>query len=393
MTDQPDKAPNIHGLQTVDRDTLTPLVRQALNSQNYEIIDWDYKPVHGGAGDRGAGLSGIYRFAGNGRENGQTIPWSLILKVIGSPAQGGDPQGGTRERMAYQSGVLNNLTGSLRAARCFHVVEQGEGVSWLWLEEVANAMNSQWSLEHYGLVASHLGQFNGTYSTKKALPDWPWLSRDWIRTLIAPNAMAMSQLGDVLDHPLVSRWYPDDVANNLVHLWADREIFLAALEHVPQTFCHRDAFSANLFICRDGEGSEQIVAIDWAFAGIGAIGEEIGPLIQTAQSRGLVESAKTELLDSIVFNSYLDGLSKVGWNGNPQAVRFGYAASSALRYGLGFNAQVLDILLNFDESKAIWVKQVFDGRSIEELADLWAGLLRYLVKLADEARTLLDSID
>lgn len=390
MTDQSDKAPNVQGLQTVDRDTLTPLVRQAINSQSYEIIDWDYKPVHGGAGDRGVGLSGIYRFAGEGRDNGQTVPWSLILKVIGSPAQGGDPQGGTRERLAYQSGVLNDLSGSFTAARCFDVVEREEGVYWLWLEEIVDKMGPQWSLERYEVVARHLGQFNGIYVTKEVTPDWPWLSKDWLRTLIAPNASAIARLGGVFDHPLVSRQYPADVAAGLFRLWADREIFLVALDRLPQTFCHRDAWSRNLFVRRDREGRDQTVAIDWTFVGLGALGEEITALVLT---RNFFEPAEAQELDELVFNSYLNGLREVGWDGDPNTVRFGYAASSALRYGLGFIAHDLDLLLNFDESKAVFVKQVFDGLSIEEVTARWAGILRFLLKLADEARTLLDFID
>ena len=293
MTDQSDQRPKVQKLQLIDRATLTPLVRHALNSETYEIIDWEFRPVYGGAGDKGEGLSGIYRFAGRGRDNGVALSWSLILKVIGSPAQGGDPQGGTREWMAYQSGVLNHLSGSVIAARCFDVVEQGEGIYWLWLEEVVDEMGPQWSLERYGLVAHHLGQFNGTYLTTGVLPDWPWLSKNWLRTLIAPNASAIAQLEDALDHPLASRMYPADIATGISRLWADRGIFISALDRLPQTFCHRDAWSRNLFVCRDGDGCEQTVAIDWAFAGLGAIGEEI---VALAQGRNIFEPAEAQVL-------------------------------------------------------------------------------------------------
>ncbi|MEM7129802.1 MAG: hypothetical protein AAF702_25945 [Chloroflexota bacterium] len=75
-----------------------------MNSESCEIIDWDYEPVYGGAGHRGEGLSNIYRFTGKGRDKDVTVFWSLMLKAISSPDQGGDPQGG-RERLAYQSGA------------------------------------------------------------------------------------------------------------------------------------------------------------------------------------------------------------------------------------------------------------------------------------------------
>jgi hypothetical protein len=375
-------------LETVDRATLTPLVRRALDSATVEISEWNYRPIYGGAGDVGTGQSGIVRFAGSGRDRDQTVSWSLILKVIGSPAQGGDPQGGIRERLAYQSGVLNDLSGSLIAPRCFDVVEQPKGAFWLWLEEVIDEIGPQWPLERYGLVARHLGQFNGSYLTGEALPNWPWLSRDWLRTLIAPNASAMAQLDDVLHHPLVSRIYPADVATRLSRLWAEREIFLAALDRLPQTLCHRDAFRRNLFVRCNGDSHEQTVAVDWAFVGLGAVGEEIVPLVQGSLAFFEVEQTKTQVLDELVFNGYLEGLRDVGWDCDWRDVRFGYAATSALRYGLGFIAFALDLTVNFDESKNAFVKQVW-GCPVEELLDRWANLLRFLFDLADEARTLL----
>ena len=390
MTTLAKQLPREKGLQDIDQTVLTPLVRQALNSDYTEIIDWTYEPVYGGASDKGKGLSGIYRFAGTGHDQGRTITWSLILKVVGASAPAGDPQGNTREPLAYQSGVLNDLSGSLVAARCFDVVKREEGVYWVWLEEIVDGKGTEWSLDQYGVAAQHLGQFNGTYLTTEPQPSWPWLSRDWVRNIIEPNASAIAQLEDVLDHPLVSRRYPADVAAGTFRLWEEREIFLAALDRLPQTFCHLDAWNRNLFIRQDGNGREQTVAIDWAFTGLGAIGEEIGPLIQT---RNAFVQAEAQALDAIAYSGYLDGLRDAGWEGDPQSVRFGYTASSALRYGLGFIAGGLDTLLNFDESKAVYIKQTFDGRTIEEVADLWAGFMRKLLDLADEARELLDVIE
>ena len=392
MTDQSDRTPNNNKLETIDRATLTPLVRRALARESCEVIDWNHKPLHGGVGEGEGDLSGIYRFTGTGRDKSESVPWSLILKVIGSQAHGGDPEGGTRERLVYQSGMLNELSGGLVAARCYDVVAQEDGSYWLWLEEVVGEMKSVWSLEQYGLAARHLGQFNGTYLTAESLPDWPWLSRDWLRTLITPNAAAIAQLGDVLDHPLVSRSFPTDVAQGQLRLWAEREIFLAALDRLPQTLCHRDAFSRNLFLRRDGQGRDQTVAVDWAFVGPAAVGEEIVPLVQASLAFFEVELRQALRLDQVVFNKYVEGLREAGWQGDPQLVRLGYTASSALRYGLGFIATILlDRMLNFDESKAAWV-QHFWGVPIETLGDHNAEQCRLLLALADEARILIDSV-
>ena len=133
------------------------------------------------------------------------------------------------------------------------------------------------------------------------------------------------------------------------------------------------------------------MAIDWAFVGLGVIGEGIAPLIQASLALFEVELTQAQELERTVFKSYLAGLRDASWHGNPQLARFGYTASSALRYGLGFIALYLDLMLNFDESKAVWVKQVF-GCQIETFLDHIAELLRLLLDLGDEARALLDAV-
>src|SRR5215470_3100862 len=98
-------------LQALDSETLTPLVHKALNSDSAEIIKWEYSPMLGGVGDLWQGLQGLYRFSGRARNHGEEVNWSLVLKFSRTSAHGGDPQGGQRERQAYQSGFLENLPG------------------------------------------------------------------------------------------------------------------------------------------------------------------------------------------------------------------------------------------------------------------------------------------
>jgi hypothetical protein len=147
---------------TIDRATLTALVRSALKCETVEVMDWDYEQLHGGAGAGNA----IHRFTGQGRDRAQKMSWSLILKTA-------YPEGDNthisawnyykREADAYQSGWLADLPGGLAAPRCFAVVEHQDGTCWIWLEDVADEIGSHWPLEHYGLVARHAGQFSGAY--------------------------------------------------------------------------------------------------------------------------------------------------------------------------------------------------------------------------------------
>lgn len=373
-------------LKAINQVTLSPLVRQALRSNTVKVADWEYRPIHGGAGDFGTGMSGIYRFTGQANNRVEIVPWSLILKVVGSPAHGGDPQGGFRELRAYQSGLLDNLTGGLVAPRCFGIVEQPVEVFWLWLEDVRDEVGPQWPLSRYGLAARHLGQFNGAYLAGESLPSWPWLSRAWLRMWDAQRAPEMDMLHTTLGHPLVRRLYPADVADSTFRFWAERDTFLNALDRVPQTLCHMDAFRRNLFARRGADGRDQTVAIDWAFTGTGALGEDIVPLSAATVGFFEVEIDQMQELDDIVFEGYLNGLRDTGWRGDPRAVRFAYAAASALRYLFPIG---LNLLL--EEGGRAWLEQAF-GRTIDEMLDSWANSRRFLLGLAHEARALLSAL-
>jgi hypothetical protein len=138
---------------------------------------------------------------------------------------------------------------------------------------------------------------------------------------------------------------------------------------------------------RLSDGSEQTLALDWAFVGKGAIGEELGPLIQASIEFFEAEDILAQELEEAAFQGYLDGLTDAGWRGDPRVVRFGYAASTALRYGVGTVRLVLPILL--DEGLHARVEQLL-GRPKEEVFERWAEETRHMVPLTDEAHRLAD---
>ena len=375
-------------LESIDPATLTPLVQRALGRQTVQVIDWDVQQIHGGIGG-GVFTSAIFRFTGRGRDQDQTVPWSLILKTF-SPAADADPSGPyypQREADAYRSGWLDDLPSGLAAPACYGVVEHLNGGIWVWLEEVADDIGPRWPLERYSLAARHLGQFNGAYLMGQPLPTWPWFSTRWLRRVVAQTASAIAQLSDVLAYPLVRRWLPGDASDRCFRLWAERERLLDALDRLPRTICHLDAFSRNLF-SRRGVDSDQTVAIDWAFVGRGAVGEEIEPLV--CRSLGFYDVALTQAqeLDGVVFAGYLDGLRDAGWQGDPRQVRLGYTAAVALRC-LVTIGQILPTVL--DESQHSLTLQIV-GHPIGEVLDHNAAWHRFQFGLADESLELLDTL-
>jgi len=390
MDDELERAPAAQTVQltAIDRTTLTPLVQSALNSDTVEVLDWDYEQVYGGAG---AG-SAIYRFAGQGRDQGQQVPWSLILKTV-CPTEDNVHVSAwnyyKREADAYRSGWLHNLPGGLAAPRSFGVLDHPNGTCWIWLEEVTDEIGPHWPLEHYGVVARHAGQLNGAYLAGQPLPDWPWLSSGWLRGYIAESAPAIPLIRDSLDHSLVRRWLPGDASNRLFRLWEERDLFLDALDRLPQTLCHLDLFRRNLFARVTAEGDAQTVVIDWAFAGRGAIGAELVPLVQGSVGFREVDLAQAQALEEIVYVGYLEGLRDAGWQGDPWQVSLGYAAAS-LRFRCGPLEGIIGLIL--DESRHAWAEQVF-GCSMEEIQDHWAQVDSLIDSLTDEARELMDILD
>lgn len=375
--------------QSIDSTTLMPLVRRALDSNTVEMTNWDRQQIRGSAGGLSGGW-GVYRFLGDARDQGQSVGWSLVLKAIRLTSSSDDPSSSNywkREVQAYQSGLLDDLPDGLAAPRCFGVQEQPDGGFWIWMEDVQDDIGSKWPLEHYGVVARHLGQFNGAYLTGKPIPSQPWLSGGWLRQWVARHAPTRDQLPSALGHPLVRRAFPPDVAGGLLHLWAEQDRFFDALDRLPKTFCHMDAFPRNLLTRHTAEGDHQTVAIDWAFTGIGAIGEELVPLTQASLGLLMVEMDRAPELDALVFDSYLQGLRDAGWRADPRLVRLGYTATSALRYTQVFT--VLD--LAFDEGRRTLWEQWFDMPA-GEIADLFAELTRFLLGLADEARELMNLV-
>ena len=173
---------NSFTVESIDTSVLTPIVRQSLRRDAFNLQDWHVSKLGGGAGNQVT--IGLYRFEGTGQDQHEPILWSVILKIIQSPANVGGVNLGEgddqthwnywkREPLIYQSGLLETLPGGLTAPRCFGIVEKPGNIVLLWLEDVAGSDAGAWSLDRYALTARHLGQLNGIYLSERSLPSFP----------------------------------------------------------------------------------------------------------------------------------------------------------------------------------------------------------------------------
>jgi hypothetical protein len=166
------------------------------------------------------------------------------------------------------------------------------------------------------------------------------------------------------------------------NLWDARDLFLNALDRLPQTICHFDVHRRNLFAHRVTGQQFDTVLIDWAFVGYGPLGADLNPLMNASVAFFDVDIAEAQRFEDIIFEGYLTGLRDVGWNGNQQDIRLGYTAS-CVRYALGTLGPVLMMILN--QNSRLQAEQAF-GCSIEDLLDYWGHVRRYFGYMEDEAR-------
>jgi hypothetical protein len=358
-------------IPTLDRQMLARLVAKSTGATQVVIANWTTTPINSGGGE----AAGIYRISGKAKDGDADFPWALILKILPARADAGEPSAwnySQREALAYNSGLLDGLNEGLTAPCCLQIDTASDGTTWLWLEDVGNETEATWPLSRYGVAAYHLGRFNGSYSAGTALPAYPWLSRNWLRGWIGEAAPYIDVLWKHRDHPYVMQMY--DV-RHILRLWKDRSRRLNYLENLPQTLCHLDAYRGNLFSRRDDGGLEQTVAIDWAFVGHAALGEELSSLVVASVAMNHIEPGRMKELEATVLEGYLDGLNDEGCSVDPKAVYDAYALSASIRLPVGALRLVLPVLLAPADHRLL---QQHGGTPLEELVQMWGTMNDYV---------------
>jgi hypothetical protein len=358
-------------LQALEHTPLTGLVRRVLGDDSMDVAAWDATQIHGGGG---AASSGVYRVAGTGHAAAGTRPWSLVLKVLRAPAAGTTfasipVEGWDREVSTYRSGLLDDLPTGLAAPRCFAIGEQ-PGFVWLWLEDVTDEVGPRWPIARFAQAARHLGRLNGAYLGARPLPAYPWLQRNMLRWRAEGNVAFWAGFDGVRDTPEMRQSWPDPLGDRALRLWHERHGLLDRLDRLPQTLVHGDADRRNLFARRGAEGDET-VAIDWAFTGVAALGEELVNLVTASALWFQVEVTDLADLADQCLEGYVSGLTDVGWRGDPRLARVGFVVAAALRYGPF--AQLM-------------------GHPAEDVLACWAAVRRFAFDRLDAARGLIEAL-
>lgn len=400
-----DAAGGRHHLQ-VEHDALTEIVRRALGRPAAEVVDWQARPVYGGVGSVD-GTRWLARITGVACDGTEAVPWSVIVKTVRGPDAGATDASTLgnlthsgywkREALTYQSGLVDALPDGFAAPRCFGLTEESEQIR-IWMEDLGDTGRQVWPVARFALAARHLGRFGGHFLIQRAMPDHPWLLRAILRERADRNAPFWDGMDQVRDHPLFQRGWPGDLADRSRRLFAVRHTLLDVLDRLPQTLQHGDAGRRNLLdrarrdeppVGAEAGGDPETVAIDWAFTGIGPVGQELAPLVvSSALWFTEVNLADLPTLDQACFSAYCAGLRDAGWRGDEALARLGYAATCALRFGplLGFVGFV-----GISDDRRTRAEQTM-GMTVEEALDRHATILQFALDRADEAWALTQSV-
>lgn len=285
-----------------------------------------------------------------------------------------------REACAYESDLFAEMTDGVRAPDCLHIADRRDGSVAVWLEDLHGRSGADWTLADYAHASRHFGRWQGRAVVEDQTRTDGWLSRNWLRSYLRQRDVDDELLAD--DGPwrraeLNECFDIDDIAR-MRTMRADRPIFLDALTALPPVVCHLDLHPRNLFA--DPTGTTAV--IDWAYVGVGRLGEDVGNLVPDSVLDFHVPADQIERLDERITDAYNSGLAEVGADIDPRRVRLGMTATMAAKYAWIAPATARAVV----EERA-----TLNGRPIGDAIKTWTPAVRYLLDRADEARNLIEN--
>jgi hypothetical protein len=381
-------------LTVLSAEHLRPVAEQILGGPVERVAEWRTQGLSGGAAQHTGRGYGVHRVDGTAVLDGRSLPWTAVLKVAG-PSELAEwnrvdsVEYWKREVLVYQSDVLDDLPGSLVIPRIYAVQEMPDGKFFIWLEWVRDA-TSDWSMADHYLSARHLGQFNGGYVAGHAMPvQRPWMTTGRLRQWVEGRPVDRDELLHFAQAEYVGRWLTTQNVDRMTKLYQHRDGLYDAIESLPVSLCHHDAFRRNLMLRRNEEGVPETVACDWSYVGTGHLGQEIATTTAIDLMFLEVPSERALELDEAVFAGYCDGLRDAGWQGDLRLPRLGYAATAALQSGVAFTGM---ISAGCQTPEGLALGETILGHPRTAIADQLADTLPFLLDLGDEALELMHSI-
>jgi hypothetical protein len=234
-----------------------------------------------------------------------------------------------REALVHESALPGRL--GLAAPHVLAIEASGDAIE-LVMEDVAGRHGAGLTVEDLATAALHLGRAQGgpgLVGGPDFVGDAPWLSRDFLAAYSGTRPADWRLLDDdaAWAQPLVARHFDADLRAGLVRLRHRRDELLALMAALPRAICHLDVWPSNLVRRPGGD----VVFLDWAFAGDGALGEDVSNLVPDSVFDLLLPHTRLRELAGACESAYLSGLRAGGWDGDERLVALGIRAG-AVKY-------------------------------------------------------------
>ncbi|MEU8001108.1 hypothetical protein AB0B66_08120 [Catellatospora sp. NPDC049111] len=267
----------------------------------------------------------------------------------------------------------------LRAPRPYAVEHRDDGTIGLRLEHV-DGTAPRTPADHHAAAAA-LATFNAHHLRHPHTEPPPWLSRSWLRwwflstvpavanTLQDPDLARLADITAIVD--------PTAARTLVTGLWTARTALLGRLAAIPRTLNHLDANQRNLLHTPDGD----VVAVDWSYVGIEALGADPSQLFASTATRLLVPADALDEHYDAVLTGYLAGLRDAGLPDTLlRQVPDWFALHTCLRWGATHLFWLRHLT---DPRRRQLLEQRWWHRPFGEAADDLAGSHRFFLRLAD----------
>ncbi|TCC05241.1 aminoglycoside phosphotransferase family protein [Kribbella soli] len=198
---------------------------------------------------------------GNGRADGGvwSTPEGFVAKRLVPGEERPSHYAYWRRQADVAASGLLELTVGLRAPRCVKVDSDPDGIT-LWTD----------AAQPTPLTSSDAAAALGRFALNRLEPA-DWFARRILRDRLADDQQhggwAALETAEVL---------PADVRRSGHQLWSHRSEVMSELDRLPQLLVHGDAHPPNL-LRTDGD---DVIAVDWDQFGVGALGFDLGYLLQ-----------------------------------------------------------------------------------------------------------------
>lgn len=231
------------------------------------------------------------------------------------------------EPRVYRSGLAEAMPDGLRMP-IVHAIDDAPDRVTLWLEDVDDV--TTWDRDRYRRSAAALGRLGARWPGDSAVEQLGMGHRSIAGLFfgkVVNNDLAIQADDGFWRRPLVASVVDPRFRSDLFRLAELMPAMLAELDALPRGMCHGDAAPDNLR--EPGDGT--IVAIDWSYGNVDALGSDLGQLLVGRFDEGR-EELDTEVIAGAILDGYLDG---VGDASDARSVERAWATHLAIRSVFG----------------------------------------------------------